>query len=147
MLKNQGVFRRGYWNHAYNYVDNNPLYLTDFSGLSTFEDLAKRLGKRSPRGLNTKGIGGVLGEACAEKLCFPGIGNITRTFADAECFSLMREIGMSDPFFAGVVENAAGAAAVLGACSQGCMDEVNSREFQKKCSGTACLIDKEDLGV
>lgn len=106
-----------------------------------------KIGKKAPGSINTKTLGGILAAACAGRLCRPGMGNISRTFADAECMSVMNELINNRPELAGILQGAAGLAQIIGECSENCMNTVNDPKFQKQCSGTACLVDRKNGGV
>ena len=144
---NPGQLVTGYWNHLFSYVDNHPTGLTDTTGLSSIEDLLQRMGRNIGKKLNRASMGAILAVECAAKQCRPGRGKINRTFADAECLSILNRITKDNPeILAGMEFAAAGIVHVISACSAECVRIVNDEKFQRNCSGLSCLTTGKNRG-
>ena len=71
MVSSPGAFlrHRGYWNHLYNYVDNDPVLLKDPTGLGRFDWLWDLFKEKSPEQITTKGLAAGFGAQCIAQNC------------------------------------------------------------------------------
>jgi RHS repeat-associated protein len=60
---------RGYWNHLYNYVDNDPLMLKDPTGMGIFDRLLEWFSEKSYEVPTTALYGGSFGSRCISLNC------------------------------------------------------------------------------
>jgi RHS repeat-associated protein len=117
-----GIARhRGYWNHLYNYVDNDPLLAKDPHGLlpDRLEWFLDFFNEKAPEEVASKTIGAGLSAVCITKNC-----GKSRSDTDllGDCTSYLSEWTKGHPELVGVIGGVTsdGAAAAVSDCAELC---------------------------